>query len=166
MSDRGTAVDRETVSRLTDWRDDGFVLSDDPSRIDLERVQGWLTQTYWARGVTIESLRKRVDGSRAYGVFDPTGAQVAFARAVTDDASYAWVCDVYVDESVRGRGIGQWLVGGLVDHLRGHGVQRFVLATKDAHGVYEKVGFASLLAPSRYMEIDERSTRPLVDTVE
>ncbi|MGI8870690.1 MAG: GNAT family N-acetyltransferase [Mycobacteriales bacterium] len=140
-------------------REDGLQLSDDRALIDMDRVHGWLTGTYWARGVSRAAVAKRLAGSRVYGIYDG-GRQVAIARAVTDDASYVWVCDVFVDASVRGRGIGKWLVGSLVEHLQGFGIRRFVLATRDAHGVYEQVGFRPLRVPETWMEIDDRPTRP------
>lgn len=141
-------------------REDGLRLSADPADLDVDKVHGWLATTYWAKGVSREKLSRSIVGSQVFGVYDADGQQLAFARAVTDDSTYCWVCDVFVDESARGRGIGTWLVGGIVDRLRAKGVQRFVLATKDAHGVYEKVGFRPLRDGGRYMEIDERPTRP------
>jgi len=95
-----------------------------------------------------------------YGVYTPSGEQVALTRATTDLASFAWLSDVVVDELWRGRGIGRWLVGAVVEQLCGFGVPRFVLATRDAHGVYAPLGFVPLRVPQTWMEIDERPTRP------
>jgi GNAT superfamily N-acetyltransferase len=141
-------------------RDDGYAISDDPTRIDLDRCHAWLDSSYWAAGRSRDVVEKSFANSRVFGAYAPDGAQVALTRVVTDAATFAWVCDVFVDESVRGLGIGTWLVGAAVEAVRGEGVQRFILGTRDAHGVYEKVGFRSPLVPEVYMERDERPTRP------
>ena len=98
-------------------------------------------------------------GSAVYGLYRATDRQlVAFARAVTDGATFGWLCDVYVDRAERGRGLGTWLVGAARDHLTGLGVRRLVLATRDAHGVYAKLGFTPLARPEQWMELDRRSS--------
>lgn len=148
-------------------RDDGLVLSDDRERLDLGRVTAWLAATYWAADRSADLVARSVEHSHAVGVYAPDGAQVAFARATTDYASFAWLGDVVVDEGWRARGIGRWMVGSLVEHLRGLGVPRFLLATRDAHGVYTALGFEPLRIPGLYLEIDERATRPtLADVAE
>jgi GNAT superfamily N-acetyltransferase len=81
------------------------------------------------------------------------GIQLAYGRVVTDRATFAWICDVFVDESTRGQGIGTWLVQHVVDHLHGLGVYRIMLATHDAHDMYAKAGFTPLPAPERYMQL-------------
>ncbi|MEO6702733.1 MAG: GNAT family N-acetyltransferase, partial [Jatrophihabitantaceae bacterium] len=141
-------------------RPDGLTLSDDPRRIDLERCVGWLASSYWASDRTPEQIARSFAGSRVFGVYDSAGSQLALARAVTDGASFCWIGDVFVDESARGRGIGSWLVASVVERLRADGVPRFMLGTRDAHGVYARLGFTPLRVPEVYMELDERSTRP------
>ncbi len=154
----------------------GFRLSDDPAELDVDLVHRWLsTEAYWALGRPMQVQRKAIAGSRVFGVYrDPSGrpatatrpaeggpaAQVAFARAVTDGATFAWVCDVFVDAGVRGLGIGRWLVGEVVARLEADGVRRVVLATRDAHEVYAAVGFESLGNPSTWLERDRRPQRP------
>jgi len=145
---------------LTLTRSDGLVLSDDPARIDLACCTEWLAGSYWASDRTPEQVARSFAGSRVFGVYHPDGRQLALARAVTDGASFCWVSDVFVDESVRGRGIGSWLVGTLVRGLQEEGVPRFLLGPRDAHGVYTKLGFAAPLVPEVYMELDTRPTRP------
>jgi GNAT superfamily N-acetyltransferase len=145
----------------------GFVLSDDPRSLDVVQVHRWLSErAYWALGRSMDLQRKAIDGSRVYGIRrldDPVvgavGAQVAFARAVTDGATFAWVCDVFVEESVRGLGLGRWLVGHIVQTLEQAGVARVVLATRDAHEVYAAVGFQPLANPVTWMERDRRPQR-------
>ena len=141
-------------------RDDGLMISDDPGRIDLARVRAWLASSYWASDRSAEAIERSVQNSRVYGVYTPSGEQVALTRATTDLASFAWLADVFVDEAWRGRGIGRWLVGTVVEHLRGLGVPRLVLTTRDAHGVYAALGFGPLRVPQTWMEIDVRATRP------
>ncbi|MGS2613767.1 GNAT family N-acetyltransferase [Micromonospora sp. LZ34] len=139
-------------------RDDGYLLSTDPQRIDLDRVHHWLsTDAYWALGRDRETVARAFAGSVPFGVYRPgDGRQVAVARAVTDRATFAWLCDVYVDRDERGRGLGSWLAEAVRDHLDALGVRRILLATVDAHGVYAKVGFTPMPDPHRWMQLDRR----------
>lgn len=141
--------------------DQRFELSDDPERVDFDRVHGWLSgESYWAAGRSADLQRRAHEGSRVYGVYmregDDAGRQVAFARAVTDGATHAWVCDVFIDTPFRGEGLGTWLVGEVCARLRAEGVGRLLLATRDAHEVYARVGFTPLRAPDMWMELDRR----------
>jgi GNAT superfamily N-acetyltransferase len=143
-------------------RGDGYVMSSDPRDVDVERVHRWLAQeSYWAAGREREVVERSIATSRVYSVH-ADGQQCAFARAVTDAATFAWICDVFVDPGHRGRGLGSWLVQRIVSDLTELGVQRFVLATKDAHEVYRRCGFAELEGTGRWMEIDRRPTRSAV----
>jgi GNAT superfamily N-acetyltransferase len=144
-----------TEGVLNERRDDGCLLSDDRDLIDVERVHRWLSDdSYWAAGRTLEQMRGVIAGSVPVGVYRD-GRQVAFARAVTDGVVFAYVADVYVDRSCRGLGIGSWMVRGLRDALKERGVRRFLLVTKDAHRVYERLGFTEV-PPGRWMEQDLR----------
>ena len=140
--------------------DDGLVVSDDKSLLDLDRIVAWLAASYWANERDRATIERSIEHSYVVGAYTPTGEHVALARATTDLASFAWIGDVVVDEDWRGKGIGTWLVGTLVDELRRRGVPRFVLGTRDAHGVYEKVGFGPLRVVDVWMEIDDRKNRP------
>jgi GNAT superfamily N-acetyltransferase len=142
-------------------RDDGYEIDTSPERLDGPRVHEWLsTDAYWAMGRPAELMARAIAGSTCFGLYDPAGEQVGFTRAVTDFATFGWLCDVYVARSVRRLGLGTWLAQTAHDHLREHGVARLVLATQDAHGVYEKVGFGPLRQPGRWMEIDLRPSAP------
>jgi GNAT superfamily N-acetyltransferase len=134
---------------------DGYEISADPHRIDAERVHRWLsTDAYWAIGRAREKQDRAIEGSLNFGVYEAvSGEQVAYARVVTDRVTFAWLCDVYVDPSVRGKGIGTALVGAVREHLRPCGLKRILLATHDAHGVYERLGFAPLERPDRWMAL-------------
>jgi GNAT superfamily N-acetyltransferase len=137
-------------------RDDGLTLSDDATRLDLDRICAWLATSYWASDRDRAQVERSLAGSLPYGVYAPGGEQVALARATTDEATFAWIGDVIVDEAWRGKGIGTWMMRGVVEHLTGLGVPRLVLATRDAHGVYERVGFEPFRRPDFYMELDNR----------
>ena len=129
-----------------------IVLSDDPARIDLDRVHGWLISSYWTPGITRDRVAKQNAGSHCLGAYDEVLGQVGFARVISDKASIAWISDVWVDEAVRGQGLGRRLVRWFLDHPDYATVRRFALVTADAHGVYEEIGFHAPLRPERYME--------------
>lgn len=117
----------------------------------------WLAEeSYWAAGRSREMTERSIAASLSVGVYDG-GKQVAYGRVVTDGATFAWVCDVFVDAAARGRGIGGWLMRTVVDHLHDLGVYRIMLATHDAHEVYARVGFTPLADPTRWMVLDTRS---------
>jgi GNAT superfamily N-acetyltransferase len=136
-------------------RDDGFELSDDPARLDLDRVHHWLaTDTYWATDRPREQHLAAVAGSAPVGIYRPDdGEQVAFGRVVTDGAVFAYLCDVYVARPYRGRGLGRWLVAAVRDDLAARGLRRFLLTTHDAQGVYAPLGFSDVV-PGRWLECD------------
>jgi GNAT superfamily N-acetyltransferase len=146
---------------MKDLTRDGYVLTADPKRVDFARVHGWLAEeSYWAAGRSYDLVARSIDGSLPYSVFTADGSeQVAFARAVTDDATFAWICDVFVDREHRGHGLGQWVVDTIVADLSDRGILRFLLATRDAHEVYRRSGFEQLAGAQRFMEIDRRPTR-------
>jgi GNAT superfamily N-acetyltransferase len=135
--------------------DDRYRFSADPADVDRALVHRWLSEdSYWARGRTREVQDAAMDGSRSYAVVEvATGRQVAYARVITDGATFAWLCDVFVDPAVRGDGVGVGLVGGVLDDLAPLGLRRVLLATADAHGLYERFGFAPLGDPERWMAL-------------
>ncbi|WP_091653976.1 GNAT family N-acetyltransferase [Micromonospora pallida] len=143
---------------LTLTRADGYQLCTDPDRLDLDRIHHWLsTDAYWALGRDRETVARAFANSLPFGVYRPgDGGQVAVARVVTDRATFAWLCDVYVDPAERGRRLGSWLAEAVRDHLDDLGVRRILLATNDAHGVYAKVGFLPMTDPDRWMLLDRR----------
>lgn len=143
---------------LTERRDDGYLLSDDPELIDLDVVHRWLsTDAYWALGRSRETVVRAFGASMPFGIYtERDGSQVAVARVVTDSATFAWLCDVYVAPGERGKGLGSWLVRTLRNHLTALGVGRILLATADAHDVYAALGFTPLADPNQWMELDRR----------
>ncbi|MCF4121981.1 GNAT family N-acetyltransferase [Antribacter sp. KLBMP9083] len=131
-----------------------YEFSADPARVDAARAHQLISEhSYWAPGRPREVQDAAIVGSRNYGVYhSATGEQVAYARVVTDGATFAWLCDVIVDPAHRGQGIGKLLVGGVTADLEPLGLRRTVLATADAHGLYAKFGFAPLVEDNTWME--------------
>jgi GNAT superfamily N-acetyltransferase len=146
----------DPADRSGERRRDGYVLSTDPARVDVDVVHRWLAeQAYWALGRPRDVVVRTIASSRVWSVFAPSGEQVAFGRAVTDGLTFGWLCDVFVDPAHRGRGLATWLSAEAVDDLKAVGVDRLVLATSSAHAVYRRVGF-TVPREGRYMEIDLR----------
>ncbi|MEU5997479.1 MULTISPECIES: GNAT family N-acetyltransferase [unclassified Streptomyces] len=133
----------------------GYEISTDAARLDAARIHQWLsTDAYWARGRPREKQDRAIAGSLNFGLYETaSGEQVAYARVITDHATFAWLCDVYVDRAVRGKGLGSALVTAVRDHLEPCGLGRILLATADAHGVYEKVGFRGIEDPTIWMAL-------------
>lgn len=129
-----------------------FTLSWDPADQQAERIHAYLTRSYWAPGIPLEIVRRSLAGSLGFGIF-ASGEQVAFARVITDGATFAYLCDVYVLEEFRGRGLSKWLLDEIVAHPQLQGLRRFSLATRDAHSLYARYGFAPLAQPQSMMEI-------------
>jgi GNAT superfamily N-acetyltransferase len=126
-----------------EWhRADGYVVSDQPDRLDREFVWRWLSeQSYWAQGRPRDVMERAIDGSLCFGLYAPSGEQVGFCRQVTDFATFAFLSDVFVEETHRGTGAGTFLVQIAVHHPRIDGIRQQALRTADAHGLYAKFGY-------------------------
>jgi GNAT superfamily N-acetyltransferase len=133
--------------------DDLYQIDDNPERLDLGMIHDYLSRrSYWAQGRSIETVIRSVRNSLCFGVYRGE-AQVGFARVVTDRATFAWLCDVFIDENERGKGLGKALVKAVVDHPDLQGLRRMMLATRDAHLLYQEHGeFEPLSDPARWME--------------
>jgi GNAT superfamily N-acetyltransferase len=129
----------------------GYWLGSDLGQMDVDAIHGYLSRVYWSEGTPREVVERSMQNSLCFGVFYGT-EQVGFARVITDFATFAYVADVFVLEQHRGRGLATWLMQFMMQHPRLQGLRRWALATRDAHGLYEKVGFR-LLNPDRWMEI-------------
>jgi GNAT superfamily N-acetyltransferase len=141
---------------------DDVVVSTDRARLDVDLVHSVLASTYWAANIPREVLLRSIENSLAFGIYE-SGRQVGFARVITDLATYAYLCDVFIVEDCRGRGLGDWLVESILRHPQLQGLRRFALFTRDASSLYERHGFAKLDGPTGYMEILNRgvyATRP------
>ena len=129
-----------------------FDLSTDRARLDRALIHRFLSeQSYWARGVPRAVVDCALEHSLCFGVYRDV-AQVAFARVVTDRATFAYLADVFVLPEWRAHGLGQWMIGVIVRHPELQGLRRFLLATKDAHGLYARFGFTPLANPARFLE--------------
>ncbi|MEW1614702.1 MULTISPECIES: GNAT family N-acetyltransferase [unclassified Streptomyces] len=136
----------------TNQGDDGYEIDTDPGRLDVGLVHHWLsTDAFWALGRTRDTVERSILGSLNFGVYGPDGAQVAYARVVTDRATFAWLCDVYVAPAHRGRSLGIRLATAVRDHLAPYGLKRTMLATVDAHELYAKIGFVPVPDPELLM---------------
>ena len=130
----------------------GYEISTDSGRVDVEAVHAYLTRSYWAEGISRELVAKAIANSLCFSLFD-RGAQIGFARVVTDRATFAYLCDVYVLEGYRGQGLGKELVEEVMRHPELAGVRRFVLVTRDAQRLYEPFAFQPPANSGSYLEI-------------
>lgn len=137
---------------IQEWRRGEYRISTDQRRLDIEVIQGFLsTSSYWAVGRSLETVKRSIEHSLAFGVYKDK-SQVGFARVITDYATFAWLADVFVLDAFRGQGLGKWLIEVITSHSDLQGLRRWVLATKDAHELYRRVGFTELEDPKRWME--------------
>jgi len=130
---------------------DDILLSDDRALLQVERIHGWLASSYWSPGIARALVEKAIAGSHCLGAYRG-GEQIGFARMITDHATFAWLADVWIEESARGQGLGRRLVAWFLDHPDFAGLRRIGLVTRDAHGVYAALGFQPLARADRYME--------------
>jgi GNAT superfamily N-acetyltransferase len=145
----GRAIDPQSVM---EYRRGAFVISTDRGRLSLDVVHGFLTNCYWAKGIPRETVAQSIEHSLCFGIYE-AGAQVGFARVVSDFATVAYLGDVFVLESHRGRGLSKWLMECVVGYPVLQHLRRWILLTRDAHGLYSQFGFRALKAPERYMEV-------------
>ena len=135
---------------------DGFTVSTDPARFDLDAIHAFLATSYWAEGIPRPLLERAIANSLGFGLYESAGAgerQIGFARVVTDRATFAYLCDVYVLPEHRGRGLGAWLMECGLAHPDLQGLRRFSLVTRDAHALYRPLGFQEIESPGGHMEI-------------
>lgn len=135
-----------------EWHKDGFKLTDRREDLDLGVIHGFLSGSYWAKGVPRSVVEKSVENSLCFGLYHGK-AQVGFARVITDRTTFAYLADVFVLPEHQGKGLGKWLIERVRAHPDLQGLRRWMLATKDAHGLYARNGFTPLAKPERFMEI-------------
>jgi GNAT superfamily N-acetyltransferase len=132
----------------------GYEISTDRERLDIDAIHGFLTRSYWSPGIPRDIVARAAANSLCFGVYEvATGAQVGFARVVTDYATFAYVCDVYVLEAHRGQGLSKWMMRECLAHAALTGARRAMLATRDAHELYRGFGFADVVRNTNLMEI-------------
>ena len=134
-------------------RRDGFAVSTDRTRLDVDLIHRFLTTCYWAKGIPRETVARSLEHSLCFGVYDGSGAQVGFARVVSDFATVAYLGDVFVLETHRGRGLSKFMMESIMRHPALQGLRRWILLTRDAHGLYQQFGFTPLKSADRYMEL-------------
>ena len=136
-----------------------YLVSTDRTKLELSMIHDYLShQSYWAQGRPLEIVRRSIENSLCFGVFHGV-EQVGFARVVTDYATFAWLCDVFILESHRGEGLGKWLMQCIVEHPFLKGLALFILATRDAHELYRRYGaFEMLAAPEKWMVRSPKTT--------
>jgi len=134
------------------WQRGDYLITTDRSRLNVESIHDFLSNTsYWPVGRSLEVVQRSIDNSLPFGIYLER-KQVGFARIVTDYATFAWIADAFILPEHRGRGLAKWLMEVVVAHPRLQGFRRWVLSTKDAHGLYERFGFRKLNRPERWME--------------
>jgi GNAT superfamily N-acetyltransferase len=139
------------MAEIIESHRDTLLVSTDPSRLDLDAISEMLSRAYWSKDRTREVITQSLKNSLVFGVYD-SNHQIGLARVVTDFATFAWLCDVFILEEYRGRGIGKWLMETILAHPDLQGLRRFLLATRDAQELYSQYGFTPLHNPSRWME--------------
>jgi len=139
------------MAMVHEWRRGEYLISTDQERLDLATIHGFLTTSYWAAGVPIEIVKRSIEHSLNFGLFQDD-RQVGFARVITDYATFAYLADVFVLEPFRGRGLSKWLMQVIIAHPELQGLRRWMLFTRDAHGLYKQVGYTPLANSERAME--------------
>jgi len=137
---------------IRDHHRDGFTVSTDPARLDVDAIHAFLTTAYWCEGIPRETVARSLAGSLCFGLYEGP-RQIGLARVVTDFTTFAYLCDVYILPEFRGRGLGHWLMEHVMAHPDLQGLRRFSLVTRDAHELYRAFGFTEVQSPERHMEI-------------
>jgi len=133
--------------------ENGFIFSDKKELLKVDSIHSYLSlESYWAKNIPFDTVQRSIEHSLCFGIYKDD-LQVGFARWVTDRATFAWLCDVYIEASYRGQGLSKKLMSFMIFHPDLHGLRRYQLATLDAHGLYEQFGFTALQNPERQMGI-------------
>jgi GNAT superfamily N-acetyltransferase len=140
------------MPQIIDSHRENFTISTDPALLDMDAILDFLKRAYWAKGRPRERTERAIANSLVFGLYD-RGRQIGLARAVTDYAVFAYLCDVFIHEDYRGRGLGKWLMQTVHSHPDLQGLRRWTLATLDAHGLYRQFGWDALSNPHGWMEL-------------
>lgn len=138
---------------LVEYRRGEFIISTSRARLSVDVIHGFLTNCYWAKGVPRQVVERSIQHALCFGIYDGEGAQVGFARVISDFATIAYIGDVFVLETHRGRGLGKWLMQCIMQHPALQNLRRWILTTRDAHALYSQVGFTPVKSPEKYMEL-------------
>ncbi|MCM3598391.1 GNAT family N-acetyltransferase [Metabacillus idriensis] len=134
-----------------EWQKNEYHVSDDQTLLQIEKIEAWISESYWAKGRSRKVIEESIKHSLSFGLYDQNGRQIGFARVITDQAVFSWIMDVIIDEEYRGRGLGKFLVECIISHPTIKNT-KMGLATKDAHNLYRQFGF----------ETEEYMRRPLI----
>jgi GNAT superfamily N-acetyltransferase len=137
-----------------EWTLNGFIVTSDPRKVDRRVVADFLADSYWAQGIPAETVNKSIDGSICFSLLEGE-RQIGFARVISDRATIAYLGDVFVLPDFRGRGLGKWLMKCVLSYPELRGLRRWILVTRDAHGLYEQLGFKALSRPEGHMELHD-----------
>jgi N-acetylglutamate synthase-like GNAT family acetyltransferase len=133
------------------YRQGTYIISTDRAELDFTFLHDFLSvRSYWARGIPRETMERSIAGSICFGLYS-TERQIGFARVVTDEATFGYLADVFIDEAFRGQGLGRWLIGVIMAYPSLQGLRNWMLATRDAHKLYAQFGFTALSEPERIM---------------
>ena len=133
----------------------GYKISCKQEDMDVIAIHRYIVKSYWAEGIPLETMKKAIKHSLCFGVFTDENEQIGFARMITDQATFAYLSDVYILENHRGQGLSKWLLNEIVKHPELQGLRRIALATSDAHGLYQQFDFKALGDPSKFMELHQ-----------
>ena len=133
---------------------DDFLITTDKNKLSLKAIHAYLSRSYWSENIPIDRVEKAIQNSLCFGLFHQKD-QIGFARLITDYTSFAYLADVYVLEEFRGKGLSKWLMTCIKKQPNLQNLRRWMLATKDAHSLYEKFGFTSLKNPNTFMELHQ-----------
>lgn len=140
------------MENIISYKKDDFIITTDKDKVDINKVCMFLSKTYWAKDRKRDAIDKSINNSLCISVLH-NNTQIGFARVVTDYVTFAYLCDVYMDENYRGNGIGKSMLEFILGHPELQGLKKFLLVTRDAHEFYKKVGFDKLHDPEKFMEI-------------
>jgi len=133
-------------------RRENYIISTDPALLNLDAITAFLERAYWAQGRPREVIARSIQNSICFGLYEAQ-VQIGLARVISDCATFAYLCDVFIDENHRGKGLGKWLIAAVMSHPDLQGLRRWNLATRDAHELYKPFGWTELKSPEKYMEI-------------
>lgn len=133
----------------------GYWLSCQKEDMDVHAIHAYIKRSYWAKGIPLATMEKAINHSLCFGIFTENNEQVAFARIISDQATFAYMSDVYVLEEHRGKGLSKWMLKAITQHPDLQGLRRMMLATSDAHGLYQQFGFKALNVPANFMELHQ-----------
>jgi GNAT superfamily N-acetyltransferase len=150
-----TTMNAAENTEYTEYTKDNFSISTDQGKLDIETIHNFLANAYWSKNIPRSIVEKAIRHSLCFGVYDDrTGAQIGLARVVSDYATFAYLADVFILEPYRGQGLSKWLMQCILTHPELQGLRRFMLATRDAHGLYSQFGFEPIQHPEWLMTIN------------